>query len=192
MSTEGFYQPPPLPLERIRHAPTLVRFADGDCHVQDSLQPTVQLLQSVVGPEHHVVRVMTDLAEANLSAATRSAREQRRRLQEAELASRYCRILHLVHNPFHLYSWVASVTSLLGSQVWNADFAKEQGGHGSPVLEDQLSLSYGIGLVSLQGTLPSCFCPVLKMPNAVAVTDCKGRLNKIKRRTAAQPGFWKP
>ncbi len=57
-------------------------------HMQDSLQPTAQLLESVIGSEHHVVKVMQDLAEANLSAATRSAREQQRRIQEAELASR--------------------------------------------------------------------------------------------------------
>ncbi|KAK9841191.1 hypothetical protein WJX74_001700 [Apatococcus lobatus] len=55
---------------------------------KDSLQLTAQLLLSVVGPDHHVVKVMEDLAEANLSAATRSAREQRRRLQEAEIAAR--------------------------------------------------------------------------------------------------------
>ena len=55
---------------------------------QDSLQPTARLLHSVMGSEHYVVKVLEDLAEANLSAATRSAREQRRRLQEAELASR--------------------------------------------------------------------------------------------------------
>jgi hypothetical protein len=50
--------------------------------VQDSLTPTAELMSVVLGPAHLVAQALQDLAEANLSAASKQARlDQERRMQ---------------------------------------------------------------------------------------------------------------
>ena len=50
--------------------------------VQDTLMPTAQLLQAVLGPEHAVSRMLAEAAEANLSLATRAARRERENIEQ--------------------------------------------------------------------------------------------------------------
>ena len=55
----------------------------GRLRVQDTLLPTAQLLQAVLGPEHAVSRMLAEAAEGNLSPAMRSARRERENIEQA-------------------------------------------------------------------------------------------------------------
>ena len=53
--------------------------------LQDSLAPLARLLGAVLGPQHAVTPMLAEAAEANMSGATRSALQERERMQQVRV-----------------------------------------------------------------------------------------------------------